>query len=120
LSPRDRLDILQDLRWIREESPKVHLPDSVLDGFLHPPQSPQECIFAQVTTCMSADLASRIEPCQFGGRPVCAECGCMAAAGFAAIGDYRLGGLVRLRHVFGLSSGIGKLRVGLMGGSNPG
>ncbi len=120
LSPQDRLDVLQDLRWIREESPKVHLPDSVLDGFLHPPQSPEECIFAQVTTCMSADLASRIAPCQFGGRPVCAECGCMAAAGFAAIGDYRLGGLVRLRHVLGLSSRIGKLWVGLMGGSDPG
>ena len=120
LSPQDRLDVLQKLRSIREESPKVYLPDSVLDGFRHPPQSPEECIFAQVTTCVSADLESRIAPCQFGGRPVCAECGCMAAAGFAAIGDYRLGGLVRLRRIFGLSSGIGRLWASLRGGSDPG
>jgi len=118
LSPQDRLDVLQNLRWVREESPKVYLPDSVLDGFLHPPQSPEECVFAQVTNCITADLASRITPCQFGGRPVCAECGCMAAAGFTAIGNYRLGGLVHLKRVFGLSSRLGQLWVKLRGGSD--
>ena len=118
LSPQDRVDVLQDLRRIREESPKVHLPNSVLDGFVHSPRSPEECIFAQVTTCMSADLASLIAPCQLGGRPVCAECGCMAAAGFTAIGNYRLGGLVRLRDIFAVSRKVGLLWARLRGIGN--
>ncbi|MCL4403078.1 MAG: radical SAM protein, partial [Acidobacteria bacterium] len=63
--------------------------------------------FAQVTTCLSADLNSPITPCQLGGTPVCAECGCIASAGLAAIGRFRLGGLVRVSDIFALSRRIG-------------
>jgi len=80
----------------------------VLEGYLHPPASPQECIFAQTTTCLSADLATRIEPCQFGGQPVCAECGCMASAGLASIGKYKLAGLIPVSQIFSLSKRIGE------------
>jgi hypothetical protein len=84
------------------------MPDRVLDGYLHPPSSPQECIFAQTTTCISADLTTRITPCQFGGRPVCTECGCIASAALASFARYKLAGLVPISGLFSLSRKIGE------------
>ena len=83
------------------------MSDIILDGYLHPPASPQECIFAQTTTNISADLSTRIEPCQFGGDPVCSECGCIASAGLASIGKFKLAGLFPVSSVFALSQKIG-------------
>ena len=60
-----------------------------------------------MTNCVSADLATAIAPCQFGGRPVCRECGCMASAGLASVGKYRLGGLVPVSTIFSLSKRVG-------------
>ena len=37
-------------------------------------------------TSVSADLETRITPCQFGGRPDCENCGCIASAGLGAVG----------------------------------
>jgi hypothetical protein len=62
--------------------------------FLSPPKSPSECIFAQVTQCVSADLRHPITPCQFGGTPDCSNCGCMASAGLEAISRYRVLGVI--------------------------
>ena len=74
-----------------------------------PPAHPGECIFSQTTTCVSADLNTHVTPCQFGGRPVCSECGCMASAGLAAIGKFRLAGLIPVSQVFRLSQKLGEL-----------
>ena len=120
LRPQDRIEVIEELERIREVYPKVHLPKPVLNGYLRPPQSPEQCIFAQVTNCVSADLRSRITPCQFGGQPVCSDCGCMASAGMASIGDYRLAGLVPLRGIFNISRKIGDRVAGLNGRSSPG
>ena len=79
LRPEDRQTVLQEFAALRDVFPKVELPDRVLDGYLHAPASPEECIFAQSTTCVSADLKTTISPCQFGGKPVCSECGCVAS-----------------------------------------
>ena len=111
LSAEDRVRAVSEIAELRNEYAKVDMPQVVLDGFLHPPASPRECIFAQVTTCLSADLATTISPCQFGGRPVCSECGCIASAGLAAIGRHKLAGLVPVSAIFALSSSIGS-RVG--------
>jgi organic radical activating enzyme len=107
LRPQDRLTALQELAAVRSAFPKVYLPDVVLKGYYAPPSSPRECIFAQTTNCISADLTTRITPCQFGGRPVCSECGCMASAGLAAIGRYKLGGVLPVSSVFSLSKRVG-------------
>jgi len=112
LTPEDRKFALAELARLRACYAKIEMPDRVLDGYLHPPSSPRECIFAQTTTCISADLTTRITPCQFGGRPVCAECGCIASAGLASFGRYRLAGLVPISRVFSISRRIGE-RVGL-------
>jgi hypothetical protein len=82
---------------------KVHVPREVLDGYRQPPYTPHDRIFAQSTTCLSADLKTCIRPCQFGGKPVCSECGSMASAGLAGIGRYRLGHSSALRSVHHLS-----------------
>jgi hypothetical protein len=108
LSPGDRVAAVEELASVAACMPKVHMPREVLDGYLRPPGSPEECIFAQVTVCVSADLKTRIEPCQFGGRPVCAECGCVASAGLASIGRRKLAGLVRIADVFAVSKKVGQ------------
>ncbi len=108
LDARDRIEVVEELGRVRQWFPKVDLPDLVLQGLLHPPNSPDECIFAQITTCISADLKSRIAPCQFGGQPVCRECGCLASAGMLAVGNHRLAGIVRVADVLAASRGIGQ------------
>ncbi len=60
--------------------------------------------------CLSADLETEIGPCELGVSPECRECGCMASAGLAAIGRYRLAGLVEVGDIFRLSSRIGEAR----------
>lgn len=107
LSADERERVLTELEGLRDRFPKLELPDSVIKGYRTPPQSPDECIFSLTTDNYSADLKTRITPCQFGGDPDCSKCGCMASAGLYAIGEYRLGGLVPLRTIFKASSAIG-------------
>jgi hypothetical protein len=108
LTPEDRQAVLDELAGLRKGFPKVELPERVLDGYFHPPASPQECIFSQVTSCVSADLRTSIGPCQFGGRPVCGECGCLASAAFGSIGRYEVAGLVKVSDIFSWSQRIGQ------------
>jgi len=108
LSPQERFSALGNLANLRRRFPKLELPDQVLRGYQNPPRSPAECIFARTTLCITADLKSRITPCQFGGNPDCSQCGCMASAGLKAVGDHRLAGLVPVRAVYQVSDLIGK------------
>jgi MoaA/NifB/PqqE/SkfB family radical SAM enzyme len=107
LTPPDRMAALGELSRLRLRYPLIEMPDRIPDGFLHPPASPQECIFAQTTACISADLVTPITPCQFGGHPICTECGCLASAGLASFAKYKLAGLVRIGEIFSLSKRIG-------------
>jgi organic radical activating enzyme len=108
LNAQDRAATLEELAQLRDVFPKIYLPDVVLNGYYQPPNSPRECIFAQTTNCISADLATRITPCQFGGKPVCSECGCVASAGLASIGKYQLGGVLPVSKIFFVSQAIGE------------
>lgn len=108
LTLQERRDTIAELARLRPLYPKVYVPQEALDAYLRPPASPQECLFAQMTTCLSADLKTEITPCQFGGRPACAECGCFASAGLASIGRHRVAGTIRLWDVFAVSRKIGE------------
>jgi MoaA/NifB/PqqE/SkfB family radical SAM enzyme len=108
LSPEQREAVLEELLRLRPLFPKMVLPDSVIKGYRNPPQSPEECIFARTTLSITADLKGRITPCQFGGKPDCSQCGCMASAGLKAVGDFRLLRLLPLRVIFEASDQIGK------------
>jgi organic radical activating enzyme len=111
LRPEDRAVLFDELSAARI-FPKVHLPRMVLQGFRTPPQSPQECAFARLTTCISADLTTSVTPCQLGGKPVCEECGCIASAGMHGVASWKLGGLVPVSALLNAS-----LRVGAVGRS---
>ncbi len=108
LTPEERDRVLTELTSLRDRFPKLELPDSVIKGYRNPPSSPEECIFSLTTANYTADLKTRITPCQFGGDPDCSKCGCMASAGLSAVGEYRLGGLVQLRTIFKASHAIGE------------
>ena len=109
LRPEDREFLFTELSAVSAEFPKVYLPESVLEGYRNPPRSPKECTFARLTTCVSADLQTRINPCQFGGKPVCAECGCMASAGMHATASIKLGGVLPLSTILNTSIRLGGL-----------
>jgi organic radical activating enzyme len=108
LRPQDREVLLNELR-AASQFPKVEMPRLVLDGYRKPPQSPEECTFARLTTCLSADLTTRITPCQFGGKPACAECGCIASAAMHSMATLRLGGLIPLSAILNASIRLGGL-----------
>ena len=42
-------------------------------------KNPSECVFARTTKTFSADLKTKITPCQLGGEPDCQQCGCIAS-----------------------------------------
>lgn len=106
LLPQDREILFEELS-AAAQFPKVHLPRMVLDGYRHPPRSPQECTFARLTTCLSADLKTRVTPCQFGGRPVCEECGCIASAAMHALAGLKLGGIISVSAILNASIRLG-------------
>jgi len=108
LRPDDRAAVLKKLAALRPFFPALDLPQAVIRGFENPPKSPSECLFAQSTLSVTADLKGRITPCQFGGKPDCSQCGCIASAGFKAVGDYRVAGLVPLKSLYNASRSISK------------
>ncbi len=72
-----------------------------------PPDSPDDCIFAKTTACVSANFEKPITPCQFGGNPDCANCGCLASAALAAVGRHKLPGGIQVGKLFEASFEIG-------------
>ncbi len=108
LVPTARTHALAELERLRSAWPKLFLPDLVLDGYRRPPRSPAECTFARTTTCVTADLKHMVTPCQFGGTPDCAQCGCMASAAMRALGDYRIMGVLPVRALYETCDWIGR------------
>ncbi len=108
LRPEDRERVVREIVGLHAGEPKLHdMIPAVTQGYLHPPQTPDECIFARTTACLSADLKRAITPCQYGGDPDCTQCGCMASVGLNALGEHRLGGLIPLRTIFDASLQVG-------------
>lgn len=107
LRPQDREVLFEELSAAAAEFPKVDLPRVVLEAYRNPPRSPGECTFARLTTCLSADLKTPVTPCQLGGRPVCAECGCLASAGMHAVAGLKLGGILPLSAILHASMRLG-------------
>jgi MoaA/NifB/PqqE/SkfB family radical SAM enzyme len=109
LLPADRERVVADLIKLRKKYPKLRMPEGMIKVYATPPDSPDECIFAQTTTCFSADLKTRIGPCQFGGNPDCSQCGCIASAGLKAVGRHRLKGGLRVGAIFEASQKVGSV-----------
>jgi MoaA/NifB/PqqE/SkfB family radical SAM enzyme len=108
LLPADRLQVVNDLLALRQRYRKLTLPKELIEMFATPPESPEDCVFARVTSSISADLTTKITPCQFGGTPDCSNCGCTASVGLAAIARHRVLGLVPVGSIFNGSLKIGQ------------
>ena len=93
---------------MRKSFPKLRMPVGLIQAYQHPPENPDDCIFAQTTTCVSADFQRQIAPCQFGGNPDCSNCGCIASAGLKAVGRHRLPGGLRVGAIFEQSLALGR------------
>lgn len=107
LRPSDRERVVADLMALRLRYRKLAAPEGLLRVYAEPPHSPDECVFARTTTTISADLTTRITPCQFGGAPDCSQCGCIASAGLAAVARHQLFGVIPVGSIF-----KGSLKVG--------
>jgi MoaA/NifB/PqqE/SkfB family radical SAM enzyme len=108
LTPAQRVSVIAELGLLRRKYSILDMPQSVIREIASPPKSPKECIFARTTETISADLKTKITPCQFGGKPDCERCGCIASMGLAAVGHYRLLGPLTAGHVFMSSARIGE------------
>jgi sulfatase maturation enzyme AslB (radical SAM superfamily) len=107
LTAENRTRVIGELGRLLPRYKKLALGPALLAAMASPPSSPDRCIFARTTRCVSADLEQTVTPCQFGGRPDCSNCGCMASAGLAALGRYRLPGGLAVETLFGWSFRVG-------------
>lgn len=108
LTRQERVEAAEELLRLQHIYPKLDMHESVIRQFLHPPASPAECIFAQTTHTISADLKTKVTPCQFGGNPDCSQCGCIASMGLAAVGNHKVGLGVTAGDIYWASTSIGK------------
>lgn len=110
LTPAERAQAIADMLQLREQFPKLDMPEVVIRQFSSPPSRPEDCVFALTTTTLSADLQTQITPCQFGGYPDCARCGCIASMGLAAVGAHKLAGVIPVSTILKASIKIGQRR----------
>jgi MoaA/NifB/PqqE/SkfB family radical SAM enzyme len=110
LQPRERAQAIADMLALRTDFPKLDMPEGMIRQFATPPASPRDCVFALTTQTLSADLRTKIVPCQFGGDPDCSSCGCVASMGLAAVAAHRLAGIIPVGAIFKASIKIGQAR----------
>jgi sulfatase maturation enzyme AslB (radical SAM superfamily) len=110
LSSEERARVIADMTQLRKHYPKLDMPEAVIRQFASPPQRPKDCVFALTTQTLSADLKTKVTPCQFGGNPDCASCGCIASMGLASVAAHKLGGILSVGTIFKASLRIGQNR----------
>ena len=110
LGAEERARFIADMSQLRKQYPKLDMPEAVIQQFASPPRRPEDCVFALTTQTLSADLQTKITPCQFGGNPDCASCGCIASMGLASIAAHKLGGMLSVGTIFKASVKIGQSR----------
>jgi sulfatase maturation enzyme AslB (radical SAM superfamily) len=110
LTASERRQAIEEMLALRKVFPKLDMPEGLIHQFAAPPHSPEDCVFAQTTQTISADLETKITPCQFGGKPDCASCGCIASMALAAVAAHKLGGFIPVGMIFKASVKIGAMR----------
>lgn len=108
LTPAQRHGVMEELVRLRTLYPVLDMHESLIREIAHPPSSPRDCIFARTTHTISADLKTKITPCQFGGDPDCQQCGCIASMGLAAVGHHRVLGPLTAGHLMKASDAVGR------------
>jgi organic radical activating enzyme len=108
LTAVQRLEVMEELLRLRVLYPSLDMPESLISEIATPPKSPADCVFAQTTHTVSADLKTKVTPCQFGGDPDCSQCGCIATLALAAVGHHRVAAGLTAGHLFKASDSIGR------------
>ena len=109
LLPEHRAQLAGQLPQLANRYPKFLFNKGIGEALLRPPKNPNDCIFAKMSTNYSADLQTRVEPCVFGGKPDCSQCGCAASTGLHWIRGVRIAGPVKIGHFIQNSVRIGRL-----------
>ena len=110
LTSAERAQVMNELLELRKRYPKLDMPEGLIRQIASPPHNPSECVFALTTQTISADLKTKITPCQFGGNPDCEQCGCIASMGLAAVAAHKLGGFIPVGAIFRSSVKFGQMR----------
>jgi hypothetical protein len=79
----------------------------IASTFIDPPKSPDDCLFAKMSSNFSADLHSQVEPCIFGGSPDCSQCGCAISSALHWIRTREIAGPFRIDHLIEASIKVG-------------
>jgi MoaA/NifB/PqqE/SkfB family radical SAM enzyme len=120
LTMEERQRLVRELPGLRETYPKLLMSPGIVQALLEPPKSPQECLFSKMSTNVSADMTTRVEPCIFGGTPDCSQCGCVVSSGLHHVQQRKVLGPLRIGHLVRGSTAIGSLMNRLRSGSaNP-
>ena len=110
LRPEERERAIAEMMVLRKQFLKLDMPEGMIQQFATPPPNPKKCVFALTTQTLSADLKTKIAPCQFGGNPDCSSCGCIASMGLAAVAAHKWGGVIPVGAIFKASIRIGQVR----------
>ena len=108
LTPAERAQVIRDLMELRRIFPKLDMAEGLIRQFATPPHSPADCVFSLTTQTLSADLKTKVTPCQYGGTPDCSQCGCIASMALAAVAAHKLGGIIPVGAIFKASIKIGQ------------
>jgi organic radical activating enzyme len=109
LTPADRTAMAAKLPAVSLQYRKLLFNTGLAKALLVPPKHPGDCVFAKMSANYSADLATRVEPCVFGGTPDCSQCGCAASTGLHWIRAIKVAGPLKIDHFI-----AGSIRVGLL------
>jgi MoaA/NifB/PqqE/SkfB family radical SAM enzyme len=107
LTPEDRERVARELPQLGRVYAKLLLPEGMGKAFVHPPKSPDECLFSKVSGNYSADLQTQVEPCVFGGTPDCSQCGCSISSALHWIQEVKLAGPLRVGHMVRATLSVG-------------
>lgn len=107
LTHAERATVIAEMLQLRTAFAKLDMPEGLIKQFATPPHRPEDCVFALTTMTLTADLKTKITPCQYGGNPDCSSCGCIASMGLAAVAAHKLGGVIPVGKIFTGSVKIG-------------
>lgn len=109
LALEDREILARRLSSLYRKYPKLLITDGMAQALVHPPSSPEDCLFSRMSANYSADLQSRVEPCVFGGTPDCSQCGCTISSALHWIRSVQVVGPLKVGHFVKGSIAVGTL-----------
>jgi len=114
LTAPERRATAEELWRLQHRYPKLLMNAGIAQAIQQPPATPNDCMFARMSTNYSADLRTRVEPCIFGGNPDCSQCGCAISSGLHWLKTVRAARLVPIgtlvNNSVAVGSVVGKLR----------